>query len=188
MRVLSVLVPVLVVGVAIVAGAAEQPKETLVIDATLKTLEGDPVSLAEYRGKAVLIVNTASKCGYTKQYAGLEKLYRQYRDRGLVVLGVPSPDFANQEFETAKEIRSFCDASFDVTFPLLERSHVKGEQKIPLYAALTEQTPEGIRGEIRWNFTKFLIDPQGRVVQRFEPAVEPLSPELVTAVEAVLPG
>lgn len=169
---------------ATTAAAGDQ----LVIDAQLKTLEGDPVDLADFRGKALLIVNTASKCGYTKQYASLEKLHRQYKDRGLVVIGIPSPDFANQEFETAKEIRNFCDSSFDVSFLLLERSHVKGEQKIPLYRALTEQTPEGIRGEIRWNFTKFLVDPEGRVVQRFESAVDPLSPELVQAVEGVLPS
>ncbi len=173
---------------AIAAVAGTPPKGDLVIDHKLASLEGESLDLAALRGKAVLIVNTASKCGYTKQYAGLEKLHRQYRDRGLVVIGVPSPDFANQEFETAKEIRNFCDSSFDVSFPLMERSHVKGDEKIPLYVALTEQTPEGIRGEIRWNFTKFLVDPEGRVVRRFEPAVEPLAPELVQAVEAVLPG
>jgi len=157
-----------------------------VLDQKVTSLEGEPIDLAAFRGSVMLVVNTASKCGYTPQYAGLEELYQRYKDRGLVVIGFPSNDFANQEPGTAEEIASFCRFNYGVSFPMMAKVATKGPDRSPVYAALTEGTPEGIRGEIRWNFTKFLVDRDGRVVARFEPKVEPLSDELVTAVERLL--
>lgn len=157
-----------------------------VLDTTVTTLEGESVDLARYRGKPLLIVNTASKCGYTPQYEGLQTLYERYGDRGLVVLGFPSPDFADQEFETGAEIKNFCQRNFGVTFPMFARGHVKGPEAQPLFRTLTEDAPPALRGEIQWNFTKFLIGADGQILARFEPPVEPLDPELVAAVEAAL--
>lgn len=151
----------------------------------VRTLAGEPASLADYRGKVLLIVNTASQCGLTPQYHALEGLYRRYQDRGLVVLGFPCNDFGAQEPGSAEEIQSFCDTRFKVSFPLFEKVRAKGD-KSPLYRTLTEELPEGLRGEIRWNFTKFLVGRDGRVLRRFEPQVEPLAPEVTDAVEQAL--
>jgi glutathione peroxidase len=159
----------------------------VVLDQRVETLEGEAVSLASYRGKALLVVNTASECGYTPQYAGLEALYRRYRDRGFVVLGFPSNDFGGQEPGSHAQIRAFCQKNYGVTFPLFAKVRAKGPEKAPVFVTLTEATPPGIAGEIKWNFTKFLIDPTGRPVARFESAVEPLSPEVTAAVERALP-
>jgi len=167
------------------AGAEEGTAVT--IDHRMQTLSGDAVELAGYRGKALLIVNTASQCGYTPQYAGLQQLWERYKDRGLVVLGVPSNDFGGQEPGSSEEIATFCETNFGVGFPMLAKVHAKGPEIAPLYRTLTTETPEGIRGEVRWNFTKFLIDPNGVPVARFEPKVDPLAPELIDAVEKVLP-
>lgn len=157
------------------------------IDHQVTSIDGEPVDLERFRGRAMLIVNTASKCGYTPQYAGLESLYQRFKERGLVVLGFPSNDFGNQEPGSEEQIKSFCERNFGVSFPLMAKLHTKGEEISPLYRTLTQQTPEKIRGEIRWNFTKFLVDPEGRVVARFEPGTEPLSEELIGAVEKTLP-
>jgi glutathione peroxidase len=157
------------------------------LDLRVESLEGEPVSLSSYRGKALLVVNTASECGYTPQYAGLEALYERYRDRGLVVLGFPSNDFGGQEPGSHEQIRAFCQKNYGVTFPLFAKVHAKGPEKAPVFAALTESTAPGIAGEIKWNFTKFLVDPAGKPVARFESKTEPLSPELTAAVEKVLP-
>jgi glutathione peroxidase len=151
----------------------------------VRTLAGEAASLADYRGKVLLIVNTASQCGLTPQYHALEALYRQYKDRGLVVLGFPCNDFGAQEPGSAEEIQSFCDTRFKVSFPLFEKVRAKGD-KSPLYRTLTEELPEALRGEIRWNFTKFLVGRDGRVLRRFEPQVEPLAPEVTEAVEQAL--
>lgn len=158
------------------------------IDHQMQDLAGENVSLSDYRGKALLIVNVASECGYTPQYTGLQKLWETYRDRGLVVLGVPSNDFGGQEPGSSEEIRNFCDTRYRVTFPMMAKVHAKGPDIAPLYKSLTEETGDGIAGEVRWNFTKFLVDPEGRPVARFEPKVDPLAPELVEAVERVLPA
>jgi glutathione peroxidase len=173
------------------AASAAAPPTTqgvLVLDQAFKLLDGTPTSLAAYRGKAVLLVNTASACGYTPQYAGLEKLHETYKDRGLVVLGFPCNDFGAQEPGSASEIKAFCETKFHVTFPLAEKVHAKGAEKHPIYKALTEDAPAPIKGEVKWNFTKFLIDPKGAVVARFEPGTEPLAPELVAAIEKALPA
>jgi glutathione peroxidase len=157
-------------------------------DIPLRTLTGEPTSLADYRGKAVLVVNVASKCGLTPQYAGLERLQKQYGDRGFTVLGVPSNQFAGQEPGSAEEIQTFCSATYGVSFPLLEKTDVNGETRHPLYAELTAAADaEGEAGDVQWNFEKFLLSPQGEVVARIRPRTEPDAPEVVAAIEAQLP-
>jgi glutathione peroxidase len=157
-----------------------------VIDHTVRTLSGETVSLSQYRGKALLIVNTASECGLTPQYQGLQALYLKYKDRGLEVLGFPCNDFGGQEPGSADQIQSFCSSKFAVTFPLFEKVRAKGD-KSPLYKTLTEEIDPSLRGEIKWNFTKFLVNPQGQVVARFEPMVEPGDPKVAAEIDKVLP-
>ncbi|MFF5565275.1 glutathione peroxidase [Streptomyces sp. NPDC012623] len=158
-------------------------------DIPLRTLTGEPTSLAAYAGKAVLIVNVASKCGLTPQYAGLERLQQTYADRGFTVLGVPSNQFAGQEPGSAEEIRTFCSTTYGVSFPLLEKTDVNGEDRHPLYAELTRAADaEGAAGEVQWNFEKFLLSPEGEVVARIRPRTEPEAPEVVAAIEAQLPA
>ncbi|MFJ4923034.1 glutathione peroxidase [Streptomyces sp. NPDC088725] len=158
-------------------------------DIPLHTLSGEPTSLAAYEGKAVLVVNVASKCGLTPQYAGLERLQQQYGERGFTVLGVPSNQFAGQEPGTAEEIQTFCSATYGVSFPLLAKTDVNGETRHPLYAELTKTADaEGAAGDVGWNFEKFLISPKGEVVARIRPGTEPEAPEVVAAIEAQLPA
>ena len=158
-------------------------------DIPLRTLADEPTTLGAYQGKAVLLVNVASKCGLTPQYAGLERLQQQYAARGFTVLGVPSNQFAGQEPGTAEEIATFCSSSYGVSFPLLEKTDVNGEDRHPLYAELTRATDAaGEAGDITWNFEKFLLSPQGEVVGRFRPRTEPEAPEVVAAIEAQLPA
>ncbi|MFC1419185.1 glutathione peroxidase [Streptacidiphilus cavernicola] len=158
-------------------------------DIPLRTLDDRPTTLGDYRGKAVLLVNVASKCGLTPQYAGLERLQQQYAARGFTVLGVPSNQFAGQEPGSAEEIATFCSTSYGVSFPLLEKTDVNGEARHPLYAELTKAADaEGEAGDITWNFEKFLLSPQGEVVGRFRPRTEPEAAEVVAAIEAQLPA
>lgn len=152
---------------------------------TLGLSDGTPKKLADYRGKALLLVNTASRCGFTKQYAPLEELYRKYRGRGFEVLAFPANDFLGQEPGTNEEIRAFCTTKFGTTFPLFAKISVKGEGIHPLYRYLT--TLPGLEGDVTWNFNKFLVDPSGRVVARFGSKVDPMSDELTTKLEGVLP-
>jgi len=162
--------------------------QNMPLNHVLRRIDGSPDSLAAYRGKVLLLVNTASKCGFTKQYAGLEELQRRYRDRGLVVMGFPCNDFMGQEPGSNQEIAEFCQASFGVDFPLFEKVSVHGDSMHPLYKALTTEGPEALRGPIKWNFTKFLVNAEGQAVARFEPRVDPLDTELVTALEKLLPS
>ncbi|WP_411126928.1 glutathione peroxidase [Streptomyces sp. x-19] len=158
-------------------------------DIPLRTLTGEPASLADYRGKALLVVNVASKCGLTPQYTGLERLQQRFADRGFSVLGFPSNQFAGQEPGTAEEIATFCSATYGVSFPLFEKTDVNGEQRHPLYAELSGTTDaEGAAGDVQWNFEKFVIDASGAVAGRFRPRTEPEAPELVAAIEAALPA
>jgi glutathione peroxidase len=158
-------------------------------DVEIDALAGGPANLAQYRGKAVLVVNVASRCGLTLQYAALEKLHEQYAPRGFTVLGVPCNQFMGQEPGTAEEIAEFCSTTYGVTFPLTEKIDVNGEHRHPLYAALvTTSDAEGHVGDIRWNFEKFLIAPDGTVAARFGPQTEPDAAEVITAVEAALPA
>ncbi len=159
-----------------------------IIDHEVETLEGTKQKLSDYRGKAVLLVNVASECGYTPQYAQLQELYGRYKDRGLVVLGFPSNDFGGQEPGDAQQIKEFVTTKFAVDFPMMGKVHAKGPEIAPLYKTLTEETPEGMKGEVKWNFTKFLLDPTGKVVARFESPIEPMSAEVTAAVEKALPA
>jgi glutathione peroxidase len=161
---------------------------TSLTEIPLTTLDGNPTSLADYADRAVLVVNVASKCGLTPQYGALEQLAQDYRGRGLTVIGVPCNQFMGQEPGTAEEIQDFCSSTYGVTFPLLAKTEVNGEDRHPLYAELTK-TPDagGEAGDVQWNFEKFLIASDGTVVNRFRPATVPDSPEVVAAVEAVLP-
>jgi glutathione peroxidase len=165
-----------------IAQAADSPP---IQDIPLKDINGNDTSLKSYAGKVILLVNVASKCGNTPQYAGLESMYEKYKDKGFVIIGVPSNDFAGQEPGTAEEIKTFCKANYGVTFPLMEKVHVKGDQKSPLYGALTG-TQSPFPGEVEWNFGKFLIDRNGKVVARFNPRVKPESPEVIKAIESAL--
>lgn len=150
-----------------------------------KTIKDKDTSLADYKGKVVLVVNTASKCGLTKQYEGLENLYQKYKGKDFVVIGFPCNDFNGQEPGTAKEIEKFCKTKYDVSFPLMAKIHVKGEEQHPLYTALTG--PEGaFPGDVKWNFGKFLIDKDGKPIARFEPRQTPESKEVVEAIEKAL--
>jgi len=149
-----------------------------------ETINGDSTSLAAYSDKVILIVNVASKCGYTKQYAGLEELYRNYKDSGLVVIGFPANNFGGQEPGSNEEILKFCSSTFDVTFPMMAKVSVLGEDKHELYVQMTEKSD--ITGEIKWNFSKFLINKEGNLVERFGSAVEPMSDELVGSIQKLL--
>ena len=153
---------------------------------TLNSIDGKPAPLAEYKGKVVLIVNVASQCGYTPQYSALEAIYEKYKDQGFVILGFPANNFGAQEPGTNEEIKTFCTRKYSVTFPMYSKISVKGADQAPLYAYLTKETGAGIAGDIKWNFTKFLVDRDGKVVQRFEPAVTPDSKDVTTAIEKQL--
>lgn len=158
-------------------------------DIPLSTLGGESTSLADYAGRAVLVVNVASKCGLTPQYSGLEELARNYGDRGLTVLGIPCNQFMGQEPGSAEEIQTFCSTTYGVTFPLLAKADVNGAERHPLYAELTRTADaEGQAGDVQWNFEKFLLAPDGRVVNRFRPRTEPGDPAVLAAIEAVLPA
>nr|WP_275425915.1 glutathione peroxidase [Occallatibacter savannae] len=158
-----------------------------IYDFTMKSIDGQPVSLKSYKGKVVLLVNLASKCGFTPQYAGLEKLYEKYKDRGFVIVGVPANNFAQQEPGTNEEIKTFCSRKYNVSFPMMSKVSVLGEDKTPLYSYLTDKnTDPKFGGDIKWNFTKFLFDRNGNPVARFEPAVTPDSAEVQSAVESAL--
>ena len=156
----------------------------------VNALNGTPANLADYKGKAALVVNVASKCGLTPQYEGLQKLQDTYGDRGFTVLGFPCNQFLEQEPGTADEIQEFCSVNYGVTFPLFEKIEVNGDNKDGLYAKLEEtaDVADGHTGDIRWNFEKFLVSPTGEVVGRFSPTVEPQDPALVSAIEAQLPS
>lgn len=154
---------------------------------TLNSIDGQPTPLAQFKGKVVLIVNVASKCGFTPQYAGLEALYEKYKEQGFVVLGFPANNFLWQEPGTNDEIKAFCTRKYNVTFPMFAKVSVKGRDKNPLYQFLTDKKANPTTGgEIAWNFTKFLIDKNGKVIRRFGSSVKPESAELINAVESAL--
>src|SRR5881227_1482982 len=149
--------------------AAVMAADKTVYDFTLNSIDGQPAPLAAYKGKVVLLVNVASKCGYTPQYSALESTYEKYKDRGFVIVGIPANNFGAQEPGTNEEIKTFCTRKYSVTFPMYAKISVKGSDQAPLYSYLTKETGPGITGEVKWNFTKFLVDRNGNVVQRFEP-------------------
>ncbi len=148
---------------------------------TMQSIDGNPAPLSAYKGKVLLLVNVASKCGYTPQYTGLQALYEKYKGKGLVLVGVPANNFGGQEPGTDEDIKTFCSRTYNVTFPLMSKVSVKGDDKAPLYQYLTSST-----SEVKWNFTKFLVDKKGKVVQKFESAVKPDAAELTSAIEKAL--
>lgn len=152
-------------------------------DFTLRTIDGAEQSLADFRGNVLLVVNTASACGFTPQYAGLEKLHETYAPRGLRVLGFPSNDFGRQEPGTEAEIKTFCSTNYKVKFPLFSKIAVKGPDKHPLYAFLTQAPPAG---EVKWNFAKFLVGKDGNVIARYDSKVTPEDPALLAQIEKAL--
>ena len=172
------------------AGAKEKKadkKVPPVLNYKMRGLDGKFINLAQFQGKVVLFVNVASKCGYTPQYKGLQKLYDQYRKDGLVIVGVPANEFGGQEPGSDEDIAKFCSSKYNVTFPMLSKVVVKGKGITPLYKTLTsKETNPKYAGEITWNFTKFLISRKGEIVNRFEPGVKPDSDKVVGAVEAEL--
>lgn len=156
-------------------------------DFTMNSIDGQPTPLSQYSGKVILIVNVASRCGFTPQYTGLENVYLKYKDRGLVVLGFPANNFLWQEPGSNESIKTFCSTKYHVTFPMFAKISVRGGDKAPLYRYLTEKASNpSTGGEIGWNFTKFLVDRNGKIVNRFSPGTEPESPEVIKAIEAAL--
>jgi glutathione peroxidase len=156
-------------------------------DIPIHTLQGADAKLGDYAGKTLLLVNVASKCGLTPQYEGLERLQKKYADKGFSVIGFPSNQFMGQEPGSAEEIAQFCSATYGVTFPLMEKIDVNGEDRHPIYGELTAQADaEGQAGDITWNFEKFLVSPKGEIVARYRPQVEPEDPSIVGDIEAQL--
>lgn len=166
---------------------AEEKGQPSVYAFTVQDIDGNDVPLSRYRGKVVLVVNVASFCGYTKQYAGLESLYQQYREKGLAILAFPANNFGSQEPGTDAEIKDFCTTKFGVTFDMFSKISVKGSDQHPLYAFLTSpETNPRFSGDVRWNFTKYLLDRAGNIVAKFDSRVDPLAEELTGAIEKAL--
>ncbi len=154
----------------------------------LQTISGDPATLGDFAGDAILVVNVASECGLTPQYAGLQRLHERFAHRGLTVAGFPCNQFGGQEPGSPEQISEFCTVNYGVSFPMFAKIDVNGPDRHPLYAELTETTDaEGKAGDIQWNFEKFLVAPDGKVIGRFRPLTEPEAPEVVAAIEAALP-
>ncbi|MBV9846975.1 MAG: glutathione peroxidase [Kutzneria sp.] len=160
-----------------------------ILDVGLRTLAGTPTTLADLKAKALLIVNVASRCGLTPQYAGLERVQERYSDRGLAVVGFPCNQFMGQEPGTNEEIRTFCSTTYGISFPMMDKLEVNGENRHPLYAELVAAADaEGTAGDVQWNFEKFLVTAGGAVAARFRPKVEPEDPALLAAIEKELAG
>lgn len=166
------------------ASAAAPAPGVFALEAT--SLTGEKAPLSQYAGKTVLFVNVASKCGYTPQYEKLQALYAKYKDRGFVVLGFPSNDFMGQEPGTSKEIATFCKLTYGVTFPLFEKNPVSGAKAQPVYQRLVASAPKEEPGDVKWNFEKFLVDGEGRVVARYRSKVDPMDPTVVAKIESLL--
>jgi glutathione peroxidase len=176
------MVPLCVVLLALLAGAC-----TPRVEGTVTNIDGEQVDLAKYRGKVLVIVNVASECGYTPQYADLQALYAKYRDRGVEVLAFPSNDFGGQEPNDRAAIKQFAQTEYGATFPMFDKVHATGPEIAPLFALLTTKAlPEDKRGPVKWNFEKFVVDRSGKVVARFPSKVEPLDPQLTQAIESAL--
>ncbi len=164
---------------------ASERADAKIYSFTAKTIDGKDQPLSGYKGKALLIVNTASRCGFTRQYEGLEELYKKYHDHGFEILGFPANNFMFQEPGSDEEIKKFCSLKYNVTFPMFSKIDVKGKDAHPLYKYLTEETD--FKGDVSWNFNKFLVSPDGRIAARFDSKTDPLSPEVVSELERVLP-
>ena len=167
---------------AFAADKGDQPMSALAFK--MKDIDGKDVDLSQYKGKVVLFVNVASQCGYTKQYTGMEAIYEKYKDKGFVLIGVPANNFGKQEPGNDKEIKEFCSSKFKVTFPMMSKVSVKGDDITPLYQYLTTHAPE--KGAVSWNFEKFLINKKGEIVGRYKSKIEPDSKELTEAIDTEL--
>ncbi len=185
MKTIFAILLILLIGCA-TASAQDNPDAPVrgVYSFTLNSIDGNEVPLSDYRGKVLLLVNTASKCGYTSQYAPLEQLYRRFQDKGLRILAFPANNFGGQEPGSNEEIKNFCSSNYAVTFDLFEKISVKGEDIHPLYHYLTTETD--FPGDIRWNFTKFLVSREGKVVARFDTKVDPLDGNVISQIEGLL--
>ena len=168
------------------APAATTQPSTSPLTFTVKDIDGKDYDLAQLKGKVVMIVNVASKCGLTKQYAGLQKLYDTYKDRGFVIVGFPANNFGGQEPGSEEEIKTFCSTKYHVTFPMMSKISVKGDDQHALYDLLTHKTPQEFRGEIGWNFTKFVVDRNGQVFARFASKTTPQDEQVIAALEKAL--
>ena len=170
-------------------GMSAMAAEKTIYDFTMNSIDGQPTPLSTFKGKVVLLVNVASRCGFTPQYAGLESIYKRYKDRGFVIVGIPANNFGGQEPGTNQEIKTFCATKYNVTFPMMAKVSVQGSDITPLYQFLTDKSlnPD-TGGEIGWNFTKFLVGPDGKVIARFDSKVEPDSPQVTSAIEKALVG
>lgn len=178
---------VFVMSFAVLSGPERAERgETNIHSYTLSSLYGEEVDLSAYRGKVLLVVNTASKCGYTRQYEGLQALHEAYEDTDLVILGFPSADFGGQEYSDDDEIAEFCERNFGVSFPMFSRISVKGEQQHELFRELTTAENQDFTGDIDWNFEKFLIDAEGNLVRRFRSRVTPQSSEITSSIDSLL--
>lgn len=200
MKIALILTAVVIVTLAVAAiGAAykygmifnpsptEPRKEKSMHEFTVKNIDGQDIKLDAYKGKVVMLVNTASKCGLTPQYEGLQKIYDQYKDKGFTVLGFPANNFMGQEPGTEKEIKEFCTLNYKVSFPMFSKISVKGEDQHPLYQFLTnKESNPGMDGDITWNFEKFLVDKNGKILARFSPKTLPESEEVTKAIESAL--
>jgi glutathione peroxidase len=175
------LMPCLMLCAALLAG------DKTIYDFTLNSIDGQPAPLSAYKGKVVMLVNVASRCGFTPQYTALEFIYEKYKDRGFVIVGIPANNFGAQEPGTNEEIKTFCSTKYNVKFPMMSKVSVKGHDKTPLYQYLTDKSANPTTGgDIQWNFTKFLIGADGQIVARFEPKTTPDSPEVTSAIETAL--
>jgi glutathione peroxidase len=184
MRLCLVLVAFVISGSFITGFAQEPLMPSAVLDTTMNDIAGQTYPFAKLRGKVILIVNVASRCGNTPQYAGLETMYEKYQDKGLVVLGVPANNFGAQEPGSNDEIKTFCTSQYQVTFPLLAKVSVKGDDICPLYRYLTTASPKP--GDVTWNFAKFLVGRDGTVVDRFDPKTPPSDPTFIASIEKAL--
>ncbi|HEY3412257.1 MAG TPA: glutathione peroxidase [Armatimonadota bacterium] len=183
-RASALLIATALAGAAFAGPRKETRVVTPLLNRTMKSLDGKPVNLADYRGKVLMIVNTASKCGNTPQYAGLEEVYNKYKDRGFVILGFPANNFLSQEPGNDAQIREFCTKNYGVTFPMFSKISVKGKDQDPLYKFLTDKTTDPqFGGDIDWNFAKFLVNRQGQVVARFKAGHKPTEPDVIAAIE-----
>jgi glutathione peroxidase len=163
---------------------ASRETQAKIYSFTMKTIDGKEKKLADYKGKVLLIVNVASKCGFTPQYKGLEALYNTYKDRGFAILAFPENNFHNQEPGTNAQIKQFCTEKYGVTFDMFSKINVIGKNQSPLYAYLTKDTP--VRGEVQWNFQKYLVNRDGKVVAKFQPSTEPLDKSVTSKIEELL--
>ena len=171
----------------VVTPPTDKPAEKTPLSYTVKDIDGKDVNLSDYKGKVVLIVNVASKCGNTPQYKPLEEMYEKYKGQGLVIIGFPANNFGSQEPGTNEQIKEFCTATYQVAFPMMGKISVKGEDIAPLYKFLTDPATNGqFAGDVSWNFQKFLVDRNGAVIAKFDPRTKPDAPQLVAAVEKAL--